>query len=114
MVIDQTGYIELIQYLTDNLSIFEQKSKQQQGDTLAELVSEQISENIMRVCLQHEHLDSHHRFEVVRETDAIVHDLEEVLSNVWESVPTEEQAEFINEFVGLLKNLFDSALCAYD
>ncbi|MCE0559028.1 DUF3802 family protein [Motilimonas sp. E26] len=114
MVIDSEGYIQLIHFLTNNLALFESKGCATQEDSVAEYVSDLIAENVMRVCIQHEHLDSTHRFEVVRETDAIVHDLEEVLSTVWHQAPTPEQKEFLTEFIGLIKNLFDTELTKFD
>ena len=53
------------------------------------------------------------RLDIVRETDAIVYDLEEVLSKVLDTHPTPQQEAFINEFVGLVKNLFDERLQSY-
>ncbi|MCE2572457.1 DUF3802 family protein [Motilimonas eburnea] len=114
MVIDSEGYIQLIHFLTDNLSLFENKPCPSNEGSVAEYVSDLIAENVMKVCIQHEHLDSTHRFEVVRETDAIVHDLEEVLSAVWHQAPTSQQKEFLTEFVGLIKNLFDTELTKFD
>jgi len=64
----------------------------------------------MAVCNQHQQLTEKHRFVIIREIDAIVGDLEEVLSSVWEVSPSHEQMEFMAEFVGLMKNLFDSEL----
>jgi hypothetical protein len=46
----------------------------------------------------------------VREVDGIVYDLQEVLSSVTEQRVTKEQREFIEEFAGLVKNLFDAAI----
>lgn len=46
----------------------------------------------------------------MREVDGIVYDLQEVLSGVIHQPVTIEQHAFIDEFAGLIKNLFDSAI----
>ncbi len=110
MIIDGEGYIELIHFLTDNLSVFEEKAAGSGELTISDQVTEHIAESVILVCSQHPKLTSNQRFEVVRETDAIVNDLEEVLSTAWHKYPSPQQAEFIEEFVGLIKNLFDSEI----
>ena len=55
-------------------------------------------------------LEQETRLDIVREADAIMYDLEEVLSSVLNNHPTAEQEEFVLEFVGLVKNLFDQKL----
>ena len=46
----------------------------------------------------------------MREVDGIVYDLQEVLSSVTSHTVTVEQHAFIDEFAGLVKNLFDNAI----
>jgi hypothetical protein len=50
------------------------------------------------------------RFLIMQEADAVVADLEEVLSAVWLSAPSEAQQAFLIEFIDLIKNLFDSTI----
>ena len=114
MIVETDGYIELIQYLTGQLPVFtEQGNSAKTADyTLRDLMEERLSESMMAVFEQNE-LDQEVRLDIVRETDAIVYDLEEVLSKVLDTHPTPQQEAFINEFVGLVKNLFDERLHSY-
>jgi hypothetical protein len=114
MIVETDGYIELIQYLTGQLPVFtEQGNSAKTADyTLRDLMEERLSESMMAVFEQNE-LDQEIRLDIVRETDAIVYDLEEVLSKVLDTHPTPQQEAFINEFVGLVKNLFDERLQSY-
>tara|TARA_R100001530_G_scaffold13221_2_gene12223 strand:- start:77 stop:460 length:384 start_codon:yes stop_codon:yes gene_type:complete len=114
MIVETDGYIELIQYLTGQLPVFtEQGNGAKTADyTLRDLMEERLSESMMAVFEQNE-LDQEVRLDIVRETDAIVYDLEEVLSKVLDTHPTPQQEAFINEFVGLVKNLFDERLQSY-
>ncbi|MCK7459694.1 DUF3802 family protein [Idiomarina aminovorans] len=111
MIVETNGYIELIQYLTGQLPVFTEQgnSAGTANYTLRDLLEERLSESMMAVFEQNE-LDQDMRLDIVRETDAIVYDLEEVLSKVLDTHPTPQQEEFINEFVGLVKNLFDERL----
>ena len=112
MISNSSGYLELIHFLADNLAIFERTGQHNNtGDeTVGDIFSEHIATNTMAVCNQHSELTEKHRFIIIREIDAIVSDMEEVLSSAWDRIPTDEQLEFIEEFVGLVKNLFDSEL----
>ena len=112
MITNSDGYIQLIHFLADNLAIFENHSQQSASttDTIGDIFSEHIASNTMVVCNQHQQLTEKHRFVIIREIDAIVGDLEEVLSSAWDVPPSNEQMEFIEEFVGLMKNLFDSEI----
>jgi len=112
MISNSNGYFELIHFLTNNLAIFERPGQHNNtaDETVGDIFSEHIATNTMTVCNQHSHLTEKHRFVIIREIDAIVSDMEEVLSSAWNRIPTDEQLEFIEEFVGLVKNLFDSEL----
>jgi hypothetical protein len=59
------------------------------------------------VCGQNPQLSFAQRNMVIREIDAIVYDLEEILASVAKQQATPEQSIFITEFSGLIKNLFD-------
>lgn len=111
MVTNKEGYEHLIMYLTDNLGLFEkQGSVSPSGLTVMELIEEHVVTHIMNICQQHQELEANHRSIIVREVDGIVYDLEEILSGVVDQPVTAEQEEFIQEFAGLIKNLFDSAI----
>lgn len=111
MVIDKQGYDDLIMYLTAHLAVFEQAGHTEAGaPKVMELIEDAIATNVMRICEQHPNLTTEQRSAIVREVDAIVYDLQEVLSRITDKPVTQEQREFIDEFVGLIKNLFDSAV----
>ncbi|MGM0480348.1 MAG: DUF3802 family protein [Pseudomonadota bacterium] len=111
MIVDTNGYLELVQYLTGQLPVFSQNSDAAETAdyTLRELVEEKLGESVMTVFEQNE-LSQDTRLNIVRETDAIMYDLEEVLSSVLNNHPTPDQEQFVVEFVGLVKNLFDEKL----
>lgn len=111
MVTDKDGYMHLISYLTEHLGLFESKGAVSAvGDTVMELFEEQLSAQIIMVCGQNPSLDFAQRNTVIREIDAIVYDLEEILAKVASSNATPEQTLFITEFSGLIKNLFDQEI----
>lgn len=111
MVIDQQGYDELIMYLTEHLSLFEKAGEVRPGaPTVMALIEDDIAEQIINFCMQHEDLSVDDRSVIMREVDGIVYDLQEVLSGVVNQPVTIEQHAFIDEFSGLVKNLFDSAV----
>lgn len=111
MVLDQQGYDELVMYLTHNLALFEKPGVvKKDAPTVIELIEDVIAEQVIRLCEQHTELTTEQRSMIVREIDGIVYDLQEVLSSVTDKRVTEEQREFILEFAGLVKNLFDGAV----
>jgi len=73
-------------------------------------VSGRVASNLMAICEQNPQLDPKLRFVIMQEADAVVADLEEVLSAVWLRAPTPEQKAFLEEFIDLIKNLFDGAI----
>lgn len=109
MVTDSEGYVQLIEYLTAHLSLFEQSSATRETQrTVIATIEEELSNQIMAVCNQHEQLTVAQRSRIIGEIDSIVYDLEEILSGVMNNQVTAEQEAFIKEFSILLKNLFDS------
>lgn len=110
MVIDTDGYIELIGYLAENLHVFDASADEQGQKSIEALLDDCFTDNIMSVCQQHDDMSEKERFDIVRETDAVLNDLHEVLSSVLEQPATKSQEQFIVEFVSLIKNLFDSQL----
>ncbi|PCI62213.1 MAG: topoisomerase II [Gammaproteobacteria bacterium] len=111
MITDTDGYIHIIEYLTGHLSLFEGAcSKSPDSVTVIEVIEEQLSEQIISVCSQNENLTFNQRNDIIREVDAILYDLEEILSGVINNAVTMEQLDFLVEFAGLIKNLFDSEI----
>lgn len=111
MVTDKDGYTHLIQYLTENLGIFEApEGKGLSDETVMELFEEQLSAQIIMVCGQNPELSFAQRNMIIREVDAIVYDLEEILAHVGKKKATPEQTHFIADFSGLIKNLFDQEI----
>lgn len=108
MVTDKEGYMHLIQFLTEHLSLFEGKSSDSlTSDTVLESFEDQLAAQVIMVCGQNPSLNFAQRNKVIREVDAIVYDLEEVLGSVACQKVTSDQISFVTEFSGLIKNLFD-------
>ncbi|SEL49177.1 Protein of unknown function [Colwellia chukchiensis] len=108
MVTDTEGYIQVIEYLTEHLSLFEHSTSAKQTKTsVLEVIEQEMSEQIINLCNQNEHLSFNQRNTIVREIDAIVYDLQEILSGVINNPVNAEQVSFIQEFAMLIKNLFD-------
>ncbi|GAA5137991.1 DUF3802 family protein [Thalassotalea piscium] len=108
MVTDTEGYIHIVEYLTEHLSLFENSpSDHHSSDTVMAVIEQELSEQIMIVCNQNEELSFNQRNIIIREIDAIVYDLQEILSGVVNNKVSPSQKEFIKEFSLLIKNLFD-------
>ena len=108
MVTDTDGYIHIIEYLTEHLSLFENSASDEHADeSVMALIEQELSEQIIAVCNQNENLSFNQRNTIIREVDAIVYDLEEILSGVVNNKVSPKQQEFIKEFSLLIKNLFD-------
>ncbi|WP_076537518.1 DUF3802 family protein [Shewanella sp. UCD-KL21] len=111
MVTDKDGYIHLIQYLTEHLGLFEKSEASSiNNQTVLELFEDQLSAQIIMVCGQNPKLSFEQRNDIIREIDAIVYDLEEILASVAKHNATAQQSIFITEFSGLIKNLFDKEI----
>ena len=111
MVTDTEGYIHIIEYLTEHLSLFENSiAADKDGDTVMAVIEVELSEQIITVCSQNTELTFNQRNAIIREVDAIVYDLEEILSGVINNPVTDQQSVFIKEFAALIKNLFDSEI----
>lgn len=113
MVTDKPAYDELIDYLASNKAIFSDADGTPQSEPTIELiVEEQISEQVIALCTQHEALEQNHRAIIIREVDGIVYDIQQVLLEYWGKNATEAQAVFLCEFASLIKNVFDSEIAA--
>lgn len=109
MVTDTDGYVHIIQYLTEHLSLFENTDESTvNSESIMEIIEQELTEQIIMVCSQNEQLTFNQRNIIIREVDAIVYDLEEILSRVINNSATNKQKEFIKEFALLIKNLFDT------
>jgi hypothetical protein len=110
MVTDTEGYIHIIEYLTAHLDLFENSESTSKNNSVIEVIEEEMSEQIISLCNQNEALTFNQRNTIIREIDAIVYDLQEILSGVMNNAVTDEQMIFIKEFAILIKNLFDSEI----
>lgn len=111
MVTDTEGYIHIIEYLTEHLSLFEDTSTMSDSsNTVMAVIEMELTEQVISVCSQNSALTFNQRNSIIREVDAIVYDLEEILSGVVNNPVTEKQSTFINEFACLIKNLFDTEI----
>lgn len=111
MVTDTEGYIQIIEYLTEHLSFFENSCvTDPNADSIIAVIEQELSEQIITVCSQNESLTFNQRNAIIREVDAILYDLEEIFSGVINNPATEQQSRFIKEFAGLIKNLFDAEI----
>ena len=88
MVVESEGYIALIEYLVESLGLFETQQQSSGEQTIEDLVSGRVASNLMAICEQNPQLDPKLRFVIMQEADAVVADLEEVLSAVWLRAPT--------------------------
>lgn len=108
MIIDNEGYIHIIEYLTEHLCLFENShAATSQTDSVMAVIEMELSEQVMSVCGQNEVLSFNQRNTIIRECDAILYDLQEILSGVVNNPVTQQQRIFITEFATLIKNLFD-------
>ena len=111
MVTDTEGYIHIIEYLTQHLSLFENvSSSNTNSETVMAVIEQELSAQIITICSQNEVLSFNQRNTIIREVDAIVYDLEEILSCVVNNPVTDDQQVFIKEFSLLIKNLFDTEI----
>ena len=110
MVTDTEGYVHIIEYLTEHLSLFENATAASAGESVMEVIEQELSEQIILVCSQNDDLTFNQRNMIIREVDSIVYDLEEILSAVVNNAVSDSQKTFIKEFASLIKNLFDTEI----
>ncbi|QXO18709.1 MULTISPECIES: DUF3802 family protein [Vibrio] len=113
MVVETDGYLALIEHLAMNMDVFTRD-----GDigkeSVEDVITDMVASNIMAIFEQNPELHSSVRFKLLKEADSVVEDLGEVLAGVWAKPATNEQIEFLDEYIALVKNLFDSAVSKYD
>ncbi|BDR13554.1 DUF3802 family protein [Vibrio sp. STUT-A11] len=114
MVVETDGYLALIEHLSLNLNIFTTERGDTGLESIEDVVTDMVASNIMMIFEQNPELHSSVRFKLLKEADAVVEDLSEVLAGVWSKKATNEQIAFLEEYVALVKNLFDNAVAIYD
>ena len=114
MVVETDGYLALIEHLSFNLDVFTNSNGDTGNESVEDIITDMISTNIMAMFEQNPELHSSVRFQLLKEADAVVADLGEVLAGVWAKKATNEQIVFLDEYIALVKNLFDSAVAKYD
>lgn len=111
MVTDKPAYDELMEYLYSSRDIFAQRDNTLIDDlTLEALVEREIANQVIVLCSQHDDIEVNHRSIIVREVDGIVYDMQQVLYDHWQLPVTQAHVDFITEFAGLIKNIFDGAI----
>ncbi|KAB0303709.1 DUF3802 family protein [Vibrio fortis] len=114
MVVETDGYLALIEHLSFNLDVFTSDKGDTGSESVEDIVTDMISTNIMAIFEQNPELHASVRFQLLKEADAVVADLGEVLAGVWAKKATNEQIVFLDEYIALVKNLFDTAVAKYD
>ncbi|WP_333919081.1 DUF3802 family protein [Vibrio crassostreae] len=114
MVVETDGYLALIEHLSFNLDVFTNSNGDTGNESVEDIITDMISTNIMVIFEQNPELHSSVRFQLLKEADAVVADLGEVLAGVWAKKATNEQIIFLDEYIALVKNLFDTAVAKYD
>lgn len=111
MVTDKAAYVELMEYLRSSQDMFDHREGvSPDAPELEQLVEQEITNQVITLCNQHQDLETNHRSIIVREIDSIVADMEQILTSYWHQQVTPDQEEFIKEFTGLVKNVFDGAV----
>lgn len=109
MIVESDGYHSLIEYLTENLSLFEQRAKSSNdGTTIQSFIRYQLVEQMSLIFAQNKALSVDDKIAIVVEFDHVFDDLSEVLGRLLSHNITHNQRVFIIDYFGLLKNLFDS------
>ncbi|EJE8547947.1 DUF3802 family protein [Vibrio vulnificus] len=114
MVVETDGYLALIEHLALNLDVFASDVGDTGTETIEDVVTDMIASNIMAIFEQNPELHSSVRFKLLKEADSVAEDLGEVLAGVWFKKATNEQINFLDEYIALVKNLFDTAVAKYD
>lgn len=111
MVTNSDGYSSLIEYLSENLSVFElNENSDEQPMTINIFVRYQMVEQMTLIFEQNKSLIQQEKIYIFEEFDRVINDLNEVLGHNMNNKINKQQNEFITEFAGLLKNLFDAQL----
>ena len=114
MAVETDGYLALIEHLAFNLDVFSSDDGDTGAESVEDVVTDMVASNIMAIFEQNPELHSSVRFQLLKEADSVVEDLGEVLAGVWAKPATNDQITFLDEYIALVKNLFDSAVAKYD
>lgn len=114
MVVETDGYLALIEHLAMNLAIFTNDDSGIGDESVEEVVTDMVASNIMAIFEQNPELHSSVRFQLLKEADSVVEDLSEVLAGGWSRPASNRQIAFLDEYIALVKNLFDAAVAEYD
>lgn len=114
MVVETDGYVALIEHLAFNLDVFASEDGDTGDESVEDVVTDMIASNIMSIFEQNPELHSTVRFQLLKEADIVVEELAEVLAGAWTRPATNDQINFLDEYIALVKNLFDSAVAKYD
>ncbi len=114
MVVETDGYLALIEHLSFNMDVFTRGGGDTGKESVEDVVNDMVASNIMAVFEQNPELHSSVRFQLLKEADSVVEDLGEVLAGVWLKPATNDQIIFLDEYIALVKNLFDTAVATYD
>lgn len=114
MVVDTDGYQALIEHLAVNLDVFLANPNGNENETIEEVATDMVASNIMVLFEQNPELHSSVRFKLLKEVDLVIQDLEEVLAGCWHRGASNQQIAFLEEYISLVKNLFDNAVAKYD
>lgn len=80
MVVETDGYLALIEHLSLNLNIFTTERGDTGLESIEDVVTDMVASNIMMIFEQNPELHSSVRFKLLKEADAVVEDLSEVLA----------------------------------
>ena len=110
LVVHTNGYDALIEYLASSLSLFEGAPLNSKTIAIEQVVMDLIATQLMAVFSQNPDIEQEIRFQLLKEADLVMADLNQVLEGVWSCEPSNVQIEFLEDFISLVKNLFDSAI----
>jgi triphosphoribosyl-dephospho-CoA synthetase len=103
--------VALIEYLTEHLSLFElEPNGCEKAPTVKLFIKYQMTEQLVALFIQNQNLLPPEKMRIIGEFEMVTQDLLEVFGRNLEHHIDINQQNFIIDFVGLLKNLFDSLL----
>lgn len=111
MITKTDGYLSLIEYLSDNMSLFEKHSTGcENSPTIKQFIRYQMVEQLVLLFNEHAELNQDKKLIIVDEVNRVTDDLFELLAGNVEHKIDQSQRHFFIDFAGLLKNLFDAHL----
>lgn len=110
LVVNTEGYEALVEYLASSLTLFEGLSVSANSITIEDVVTDLIATQLMTVFSQNPDIEQDVRFQLMQEADAVLADLNQVLEGIWLCEASDVQISFLEDFISLVKNLFDSAI----